>query len=584
MIIDDEFEVRAVKIKDVLIYKKNVSKEELNEFDSNIDLKYLEEPKPSLDSIIISNSDISKIHLMEWKKYKVLSKSNKVQFEEDDFIKIGEFGTAKYGTLVFKNCIGIAFFKNISLIIDSSKITSSDMNKMSETVNGIISNLSYDFNQPTYSRITRNPRKTSDLNYHIYLLIINMLSTESNAVNLFVNFKLINNNPHRQMISQIEYENINMVSSLSEDSIIDIFSGNCLLIPCNDIQNKLGIRLSNGINNYLPKEVLLEEIVDSYDNNENRFIKYFIQLCLSIIERFQEKFKKQKKLLNTKLITNNEKYIGELKSILNNSFLKNVGDMKNIPMYSTVLTKRDGYRQFFKMYLGLKSIPINVFDENELEELIENKSLDVLYENFCFFTVAQLLSELYGGKLDKKKYKVDKTEFSKTLKKKTNSNYFVFTTNGNLPTVRLHYNKNYGKTASYSKSYDPDISLEILDIYDQIQAIYLFDAKFKVLIYGITPIEDIENQIDNTGNIRTFNFDDISKMHTYKDAIKLSRGAYILYPGDQRKVYYEDDMIPKIEYQGVGAFGLRPGVLKDLFEIKKVFQQILTTYKIIPNP
>ena len=323
---------------------------------------------------------------------------------------------------------------------------------------------------------------------------------------------------------------------------------------------------------------MYEDIIDSYDNAENRFIKYFINLCLITIERFQEKFKSQNVFLNKTLLEENKKYSGELKNILTNSFLKSVGEIRNIPMYSTVLTRRDGYRQIFKMYLGLKSLPVNAFNREDLEELIENKSLDVLYENYCYFIIAQILSEIYKEKLDKKKYKVNKTEFSKTLEKKTNANYFIFNSNGYYPTIKLNYNKNYDNSISYSKAYDPDISLEIINSNGEIIAIYLFDAKFKANIS--TNINSEETEYIEQEEKRSFKYDDISKMHTYKDAIKLARGAFVVYPGTESKVYYEDESIPNTEYQGVGAFGLRPGRTKNVNEIKEVIQNILETYRI----
>ena len=44
-------------------------------------------------------------------------------------------------------------------------------------------------------------------------------------------------------------------------------------------------------------------------------------------------------------------------------------------------------------------------------------------------------------------------------------------------------------------------------------------------------------------------------MHTYKDAIPNTVGAYIIYPGINDKIYYENDK----KLESVGAFGLIPG-------------------------
>jgi len=64
-------------------------------------------------------------------------------------------------------------------------------------------------------------------------------------------------------------------------------------------------------------------------------------------------------------------------------------------------------------------------------------------------------------------------------------------------------------------------------------------------------------------------------MHTYKDAILETQGAYILYPGDEDAVFrvVEDKPIPS-----VGAFPLTPG--KDGMEeegLERFVMKILQT-------
>ena len=118
-------------------------------FSKDPECKYIVDNEKRPDNIKLYLSYKNKIVLQEWKKYKVQSLNN--SFLESDFTRIGEFGTDSYGTLMYKNCIGITYFKKIQLLIESKKLNSSDLDLMSETVNMFISNLSYDFNQPTFS-------------------------------------------------------------------------------------------------------------------------------------------------------------------------------------------------------------------------------------------------------------------------------------------------------------------------------------------------------------------------------------------------------------------------------------------------
>lgn len=557
--------VGAVRVGDIIIYRNDLLSTNLKEF--------IKSGKTYVECVHTKRNNIfydGTIILQEWDKYKV--KALDSSLVPKDFIKVGEFGDEEFGTLLFRNCIGIAKFKDILINIESSKISNDEMDRLMNVVNTYIVNLSFDFNQATFSSIRREKKKQTDLDYHMYLLVHNALSSEDNSVNIFKNFSLIQNNPCRTMCSKVRYEDIAVVETLSDEALLDVFSGSSALKKYGGKSNKLAKKLVIDGQQYLPKEVLFEEITDSFDNPENRFIKYFISWCLEIIERFNEMFVAQEDFRNVGLIEANITHIKKLKLLLRQTFLKNVGEMQLIPMYSTVLTRRDGYRQMYSLFLGLKSMPEVEKDSENMRELLENKSLDVLYENYCYFGMSEMISSIYGQRFDKKKYRVQKSSFSKTLEKKTDSNYFEFERTGDLPMARLHYNKNY-VVESYSKAFDPDISLEIFDSQDNLRAMYVFDSKFKATI------SETISENSEIYEKRKYKYDDISKMHTYRDALKVARGAFVLYPGTEEELFYLDDepMHRDLLY-GVGAFKLGPGKLEDFNRIKVYIEKLLKLY------
>lgn len=557
----DRICVGAVREKNIIIYRNDLVSANLKEFIKS-EKKYIECAQTKRNNIFYDGTVI----LQEWDKYKV--KALDGSLSPEDFIKVGEFGDEEFGTLLFKNCIGIAKFKDLLLNIESNKISSDEMDRLVNVVNIYIVNLSFDFNQATFSSIGREKKKQTDLDYHIYLLVHNALSTEDNKINIFKNYKLIQNNPCRTMQSIMCYEDISLTKELSNETLLDIFSGSAAFRKYTGQDNKLAKKLMIDGQQYLPQEILFEEIKDSFDNPENRFVKYFIKWCLRIIEKFNEVFVAQEDFKNKELIQTNIIHIKKLKFLLSQTFLRNVGEMQSIPMYSTVLTRREGYRQMYSLFLGLKSLPEVDNDSENIKELLENKSLDVLYENYCYFGMSEMVARIYGQSLDKKKYRVQTTSFSKTLEKKTNSNYFEFERTTDLPMVRVHYNKNY-VVESYSKTFDPDISLEIFDSNDDLYAIYVFDSKFKV---NISDDDEIYEK-------RKYKYDDISKMHTYRDALNKARGAFILYPGTEDEIFYVDtENTHRDLLYGVGAFKLRPGKSDDLTHISKYIEKLLKLY------
>jgi len=383
------------------------------------------------------------------------------------------------------------------------------------------------------------------------------MKTKNKSLNFFNNFNIISNNPHRVYLSKKIYENISLVDNIDEDSFIDLLSHTDNLVLCKKDKNKLAKKISNTHSSFLPNEVLIEHTQDTYDNLENRFIKYVISKCIRKLELFQIKFlNNEKQILNTSLISENKHYIQKLNHLLKFTYLKYVSDINHIPMNSTILTRKDGYRNLFSFYLGLNSVPTSILNNN-LEELIENKSIDVLYEIFCFFSIVNILANIYDIDPKKLQYKVITNDFSKTLSKVNDENYFIFEPNNTFPKIKVHYNKTYSNPDTYSKKFDPDISIEVMDTNNAISSIYIFDAKFKV------------NLKNKEGN-KKHKLDDITKMHAYKDAIVLARSAFVLYPGTKNEFYRENTL-----KSAVGAISLNPINSKNNISIMRILKLLL---------
>ena len=110
------------------------------------------------------------------------------------------------------------------------------------------------------------------------------------------------------------------------------------------------------------------------------------------------------------------------------------------------------------------------------------------------------------------------------------------------------FNKGKNKFKTYSVMLKPDYSLIIY--IDDKKHILHFDAKYKLNIYD-----------------ESFKNEDVVKMHAYKDAIADTIGAYVLYPGEKKELYHEDEM----RLKSVGAFPLNPGENKDKEELLRDF-------------
>ena len=101
-----------------------------------------------------------------------------------------------------------------------------------------------------------------------------------------------------------------------------------------------------------------------------------------------------------------------------------------------------------------------------------------------------------------------------------------------------------------------------------------FDAKYRVedidSLFGAAEADDADHEVE--GNYKR---QDLLKMHAYRDAIKRSQGAYVLYPGRSNEEVFKGfhEILP-----GLGAFGVTPdenGDAQGLDLLEKFLDEVL---------
>jgi hypothetical protein len=155
--------------------------------------------------------------------------------------------------------------------------------------------------------------------------------------------------------------------------------------------------------------------------------------------------------------------------------------------------------------------------------------------------------------------------------------------------IRFNYNrsfggkKNYPDSGSWTTTLRPDYTLSfwpfgISEAEAEKQELIVhvhFDAKYKVANLSDFLQQNLEKELDEekTENRKgIYKNADLLKMHAYRDAIRRTGGAYVLYPGDKsikQKGFHE--IIP-----GLGAFPVKPSK-KDsgIGELKAFILEIL---------
>jgi predicted component of viral defense system (DUF524 family) len=396
----------------------------------------------------------------------------------------------------------------------------------------------------------------------------NLFSTD--ALPLALN--TIMNNIHSKLVT----ENRILDSSLVKNPDINKMASQGATLLFNK-----GGALESMFNGFSPTNMFESIKYETLNTPENRYVKNFLveiyNLCDALFLKIKGKLsnEKKKESIYTSILNELIGWIDLLDQYLSEPFWNQIQRLSHIPTNSQVLQKRNGYRQIlqfdFRLQMGLK---LAWHPNMALEEtLADVRPIYDLYEIWCFIKLRKICVDIFGIEKESTIFKVEKDLFSMNLKKGRESKIvFVKSYEDKRVTATLFYNREFQQhqfklDTSYSLTLRPDCSIKlVVDNEDgSIFETYIhFDAKYRLeFLKDSVGSDEIEGLRKN---------EDIVKMHAYKDAIRGSSGAYVLYPGTEKTIYYyfHNKIIPS-----VGAFPLRTDNDKDLRTIKRFIERII---------
>jgi len=544
------------KENDLLIYPKNLSGQTIIEKAKQQQSKIQYEKSSVKSSLKIDHNGL--VYLEEIEKYNIECTSH--TFKKNDFKNNGEFHSPQLGTLQYINYVGITEFLGLKLYILNKKIDEKEYQKMIKEIENKVAELIFDFNKPTFINSKTNIGTTSSISYHSLRLLMYLLETSKYEYNIYNNLDLIFKGFHIKMDTDILTSSFYETSYLDDDSISNLLTDSIDFTPYNNsnFSNNTLVRYikRKSGKDLVPNSYKRRNIIFNTDNHENRFIKFFLKQCILILEYYKKKYMDLSKytVIDQSLLTRINHHIKKMNYILQSNYLKKIGNLSYIPFESQVLTKKDGYRQIFKSFLLLNSQHTVLFND-EINYYIDSKSIDKIYEIWCFFALVEQLEHIYSTKsINFVLY--DKNKEKKFIVSNDGNTHFFIKGNIELPSIKIYFKKTFSYPDSYSQIFAPDITIEILDGSQQLKNRIFFDAKFKLDI--------------SSGNFKS---EDINKMHTYLDAISKSFGSYILYPGTKNQTFLKSNVLV-----GVGAFYFSP-FRKDNIEMRSFLSQVLRSLK-----
>lgn len=366
--------------------------------------------------------------------------------------------------------------------------------------------------------------------------------------------------------------------------------------------NRTKYQINERINS-IPSKITNSVKVETVDTPENRFIKFVLEKYLKFCEDCNECFLKEK---YKKAAKESEALIFVLQNYLENPFFKQISRPNALILNSPILQRKSGYREVLIAWIQFDIAAKLIWHGGEKIYKAGKRDIAILYEYWLFFQlyfsfVSNPKYDFTELKYDDKKidHLIESTKGELGLKLKSGVDTSIF---GYYKSVkrklrfRFSYNRTFVgnreyeqndnlwsvKAGSWTKGLRPDYTLSFWpSSIDEVKAenedliVHIhFDAKYKVKHFTDykkndeskrtevdgEELDELEiEKIDERKGI--YKNADLMKMHAYKDAIRRTGGAYVLYPGEgevaQTNSKYKGfhELIP-----GLGAFAVRPNV------------------------
>ena len=316
----------------------------------------------------------------------------------------------------------------------------------------------------------------------------------------------------------------------------------------------------------LPRTVERVTYEESTDTVPNRLVRYIIENWLVLVDDIEAAVLsgKSSRALPTKERAKQQLGFAraQLEEILRVPAIRDAGRLTQFPASNTVVRSRSGYREFLAAFQATNALAKLSWDQDEDAVSAGQHDVPTLYEYWVFLEIARIVGALRDFQVTKDSLIAASGDgLSLQLRK---ANEVVVKAkglhSGVFVELELWFNKSFSHKLAPSKSDEsswtvrmrPDVSLSIAPegIAPAERTWLHFDAKYKVKQYT-EDFRDAEGEEEADKHALPA---DIQKMHSYRDAIRRSAGAYVVYPGNtrlDRNQYHE--LLP-----GLGAFALRP--------------------------
>jgi predicted component of viral defense system (DUF524 family) len=317
----------------------------------------------------------------------------------------------------------------------------------------------------------------------------------------------------------------------------------------------------------------------TFDSPPNRFVKYALERWRSIAQRLVDALGATD--LNAPGPVRRGRSAArdvreQIDRVLSAPLFGQVGRLDVFPSANQVLHRQQGYREVFRTF-ALAEVGARLSLDLDVEDLFSasQRNVATLYEYWAFLQLVEAVGVACGDARTVDAFALASDGLSLGFRQGRESGVrWETAAGGRQLEVEVFFNRHFRssteplKASSWSRAMRPDCSVRVrprtslprvqegsLDVWLHFDAKYRverareqFDADAGEPDSAAVEAEAIE-RLDRSKR------EDLLKMHAYRDAIRGSAGAYVLFPGDVAGAPFRefDEPLP-----GLGAFPLRP--------------------------
>lgn len=318
----------------------------------------------------------------------------------------------------------------------------------------------------------------------------------------------------------------------------------------------------------LPARIPVQRAFETYDTLPNRFVKHVLMQWRNTVADIVSALALAPDSVTTERgRAEAEGVLSRLDDVLAQPFFRHVGPLTQSPVGNQVLQKRTGYRDLYRLYIQSELAAMLAWSGGDDVYRAGQKDVAVLYEYWVFVQLAHIVSAMCREPLRLEQLLAEGPDGLDLQLKRGQHRVLTgtVTRRGRTLGVELWYNRTFARGdrhGSWTRKLRPDCSLRIRvpgyrgardELWIHFDAKYRVESLLEIFADDVDAEDPDAAQGQGSGAARPVT-DDLLKMHAYRDAIRRSSGAYVVYPGTEDQVLYRyHEILP-----GLGAFALRP--------------------------